>query len=196
MGSCYHFLKRNDEAKKCPPPPPLPSSSVAGGESVCGVRARRCFERAARDDAGDTTPLASLAKLYKEDHEPDKAAATYRRLLEMLEGQVRLATPLLSSAVGVESVWCAGRSRRRRRCAMRAATPFSSSVRLLFLRNCFAQLPLSLLGGGCGSGVPHGARALRRRGAALQGAAGPRRRAGQGARQGPAVRIPAPSSSP
>ena len=31
---------------------------------------------------------------------------------------------------------------------MRAATPFSSSVRLLFLRNCFAQLPLSLLGGG------------------------------------------------
>ena len=73
---------------------------------MCGVRAGRCFERAARDDAGDTTPLASLAKLYKEDHEPDKAAATYRRLLEMLEGQVRPTTPLLSSAVGVESVWC------------------------------------------------------------------------------------------
>ena len=49
--------------------------------------------------------MASLAKLYKEDHEPDKAAATYRRLLEMLEGQVRPPPRArISSAVGAEPV--------------------------------------------------------------------------------------------
>lgn len=64
MGSCYAALKRSDEAKKC-------------------------FERASRDEGGDTTALAQLAKLYEKDGSSgeDKAAHSYRRLLDLLEGQ-------------------------------------------------------------------------------------------------------------
>jgi anaphase-promoting complex subunit 8 len=65
MGSCYGALKRSEEAKKC-------------------------FERASRDGGGgDNTALAQLAKLYEADGPSgaDKAAHTYRRLLELLEGK-------------------------------------------------------------------------------------------------------------
>ena len=125
----------------------------------------------------------------KEDHEPDKAAATYRRLLEMLEGQVRPPPRArISSAVGAEPV-CWAQSPEVALCdAGSDALLFLGAPPLLAQLLCATASELA--GRRCGSGVPHGARALRRRGAALQGAAGPRRRAGQGARQGPAVRTP------
>lgn len=107
MGSCYDALKRSEEAKKC-------------------------FERASRDDGGDTTALAQLAKLYEADGPSgkDKAAHTYRRLLDQLEGQSPEA-------------YASDVSRSLRQCAIRAFWSQARAHVQTMLSPANAMLPAS-----------------------------------------------------